>query len=108
MIEQVIKAISEQIGYIWLVTLAIWGGTASYLSRIKQRKLPFSFVELVGEWMISGFSGLLTAYVCAEAGLSWHMTAFFTGIAGHLGGRGLFLLEAYARRKVGCMNDRQD
>lgn len=99
MTEQIIKIASEQLGYIWLVILAIWGGTASYLSRIKQRKLPFSMVELIGEWMISGFSGLLTAYVCAEGGLSWHMTAFFTGIAGHLGGRGIFLMEAYVRRR---------
>ena len=108
MIEQILKTVGEYTGHIWLILLALWGGTASYLSRIQQRKLPFSLVELAGEWCISGFSGVLTAYICAEAGLSWHMIAFFTGIAGHLGGRGLFMLEQYAKRRLGMFNDPKD
>lgn len=34
----------------------------------RKNKLPFSLVELFGEWAISGFAGLITAYLCAEMG----------------------------------------
>lgn len=97
--------INEYLGYFWLILLSAWGGTASYLSRIKQQHIPFSLVELTGEWAISGFSGLLTAYVCTELEMSWPLTAFSTGIAGHLGGRGLFMMETYVKRKFGSLFD---
>lgn len=95
------KLIESGLGYLWFLALAIWGGTVNYLSRIKQGKVEvFSFAELVGEWAISGFAGLLTAYICIEMQLSWHMTAFFTGIAGHLGGRAIFIFKAYFKSKL--------
>lgn len=95
------KIIDGGIGYIWFVLLAVWGGTVNYLSRLKENEsIKFSFVELIGEWAISGFAGLLTAYVCIEMKFSWHMTAFFTGIAGHLGGRAIFIFENYVKSKI--------
>lgn len=94
--------VASSIGYIGLVLLAVWGGTVNYISRLKQNEeIKFSFVELIGEWTISGFAGLLTAYICFELELSWQMTAFFTGIAGHLGGRAIFMFELYFKSKVG-------
>jgi hypothetical protein len=37
------------------------------------------------------------------------MTAFFTGVAGHLGGRALYMAEMYAKRRVGLLTGhRQD
>lgn len=93
------KLVEAGLGYVWFILLAVWGGTVNYLSRVKQGKVEvFSFVELTGEWAISGFAGLLTAYVCAEMGMSWNMTAFFTGISGHLGGRVIYMFESYAKR----------
>lgn len=95
------KLLESGWGYIWFILLALWGGTVNYLSRIKQGKVEvFSFAELVGEWAISGFAGLLTTYICIEMELSWHMTAFFTGIAGHLGGRAIFIFESYFKDKL--------
>lgn len=95
------KFFESGVGYIWFILLAIWGGTVNYIGRLKQMKdTKFSFVELIGEWAISGFAGLLTAYVCIELKFSWHMTAFFTGIAGHLGGRAIFLFELYFKNKL--------
>ena len=94
------KLMEAGLGYLWFLALAIWGGTVNYLSRLKQGKVEvFSFAELVGEWAISGFAGLLTAYICIEMQLSWHMTTFFTGIAGHLGGRAIFIFENYFKSK---------
>lgn len=95
------KLIEGGLGYMWFIVLAIWGGTVNYLSRIKQGKVEvFSFAELVGEWAISGFAGLLTAFICIEMDLSWHMTAFLTGISGHMGGRAIFIFESYFKDKL--------
>jgi hypothetical protein len=104
------RAVSGGVGYLWLILLAIWGGTANYLSRVQRGQVEaFSFVELVGEWAVSGFAGVLTALICQEMALSWHMTAFFTGVAGHLGGRALYMAEMYAKRRVGILTGhRQD
>jgi len=99
------KLFEAGFGYIWLMMIAIWGGTVNYLSRIKQGKVgAFSFIELVGEWTISGFAGLLSAFICIESSLSWEMTAFFTGVSGHLGGRAIALFEEYAKQKFPVIN----
>jgi len=98
--EVLSKLIEAGLGYIWFVALAIWGGTVNYLSRVKQGHVEyFSFAELIGEWAISGFAGLLTAYICIEMDLSWHMTAFFTGVSGHMGGRAIFMFERWTKSK---------
>lgn len=79
--------------YIWLIMLAFWGGTASYISRIRRKQLPFSIIELVGEWCISGFAGVVTMQICLDTGLSIYITAAATGISGHMGGRAIYLIE---------------
>lgn len=80
-------------GFFWFGLLAVWGGTANYLSRIKDSDTAFSIMELVGEWTISAFAGIITAYVCYEMEFSFYMTAAMSGIAGHMGGRGISLVE---------------
>lgn len=103
------KLIEGGLGYVWFLVLAIWGGTVNYLSRIKQGKVEvFSFAELVGEWAISGFAGLLTAYICTEMNLSWHMTAVMTGIAGHMGGRAIFIFESYFKSRLPSKGNSDD
>ena len=93
-------------GYFWLVILALWGGTASYISRLKQnRGMVFSLAEWVGELTISGFAGLIMAYLCAEMHMSWYMTAVATAITGHMGGRALYMIETFIRTRLGMGND---
>jgi hypothetical protein len=86
--------------YVVFIILAIWGGTANYVSRRKNDALPFSFIELVGEWTISGFAGLVTVLLCQEFGLSNYLTYAAAGIAGHMGGRSILLIEQWFMRKV--------
>jgi len=88
------------LGYLWFIFLAIWGGTVSYINRVRKTKTPFSLVELVGEWAISGFAGLITAYLCAEMGMSFYMTAALTGISGHMGGRAIFIMEKWFQHRI--------
>lgn len=92
--------LKDGVAYFWFVVLALWGGTASYLSRMKQKKLPFSLAELLGEWLISGFSGIMTALICASYGVDYYLTAALAGVAGHMGGRGVFMLEQWAVNRL--------
>lgn len=88
------------LGYIWLVALAIWGGTANYISRLRTSKAAFSVAELVGEWTISGFAGIITAFICVSLGWDWYITAATTGIAGHMGGRAIGLAEHFLTQRL--------
>jgi hypothetical protein len=89
------------LGYLWFIFLAIWGGTVNYINRVRRSKSPFSLIELFGEWTVSGFSGLITAYFCAEMGMTFYMTAAMAGIAGHMGGRAIFIMEKWMQVKLG-------
>lgn len=85
--------------YAWFVLLALWGGTANYIARVRRDGMPFSVLELIGEWSISGFAGLITAYLCMHLDMPFPLIAVFTGIAGHMGGRAISLLEKYFSTK---------
>jgi hypothetical protein len=93
--EHLRQMLADRIGFFWFVFLALWGGTASYVARMKKRALPFSLMELIGEWAISGFSGLITALVCVNLEMSFELTAASAGIAGHMGGRAIGMIEHY-------------
>lgn len=98
------------LGYLWLIALAMWGGTSSYLSRIRRERIPFSLFELMGEWAISGFAGIVTSYVCYSLQWDFYLIAAATGIAGHMGGRAIVLIESLILRKLGvkaCESERQ-
>ncbi len=95
------QLLDSGLGYIWFVILAAWGGTVNYINRRKSDKSPFSIVELIGEWVISGFSGLITAFICQEMDISFMYTAAAAGVAGHMGGRGIYLLEQLIQKRIG-------
>ena len=95
------------LGYIWFIFLAVWGGTVNYITRKKSDKAPFSIVELIGEWVISGFSGLLTAFICQEMGIAFMYTAAAAGVAGHMGGRGIYMIERFIHKRIGLPGDKQ-
>lgn len=94
------QLIETGIGWIWFIFLAMWGGTANYISRIKKDGMKFSTVELIGEWAISGFAGLVTGFICLEYNLSLYMTFALVAIAGHAGGRTIFILESIWQKKL--------
>jgi len=86
--------------YVLFGFMAIWGGTAAYMSRLKMISGSFSLIELVGEWTISGFSGLVTALICQAYDIDLYITGAAVGISGHMGGRFIFLLERCGQRYV--------
>lgn len=96
------RIVGGLIDWGWLVLLAIWGGTAAYIERMRKNNLSFSIVTLVGDWVVSGFVGILTAYLMMEAGASFYATAAACGISGHQGGRATaFIVNQIRDRRPG-------
>lgn len=93
--------IQTGLGYFWFVVLAMWGGTVNYIRRVKKDKLQFSIFELVGEWSISAFAGVVTALVCQEMNISVLMTYALVAISGHLGGKTIDTFETMFKSKIG-------
>ncbi|UAA38211.1 phage holin family protein [Paraneptunicella aestuarii] len=80
--------------YFWMLFIASWGGAVNYISRVKRGVVSkFSFLELMGELVISGFSGVLTFWLCEAMSVEPLFTAACVGIAGHAGGRTVYFLE---------------
>ena len=96
------------LGWLWIFCLAVWGGTASYIARVRKARLPFSFVELVGEWTISGFAGVITGYLCYAAGFPDYVTMAFAGVSGHMGGRAIALFEQRVGAWLGSKVDHEN
>lgn len=88
-------------GYILFCVLAAWGGTVNYIRRVKSNETKFNIYELVGEWAISAFAGIVTALVCQEMNISPLMTYALVAISGHLGGRSIDAFENLFRSKIG-------
>ena len=100
--NSILKALFDVgFGYVWFALLALWGGTVSYISRVRRNNAPFSFVELIGEWTISAFAGIMTALICQELEFSLILTAALAGISGHMGGRAIYMLEQFVCKKMG-------
>lgn len=91
---------ATHIGWMWFLLIAAWGGTANYISRLKRQGAPFSLMELIGEWTVSAFAGVITAYVCMEMNFSFYATAALVGVAGHMGGRGIALMELFIENEL--------
>lgn len=96
--DQTLKELFNN-GLVFML-IAVWGGTASYIGRLKKLNRRFSIIELVGEWTISGFAGIITAYFCQELNQSFFITAALAGVAGHMGGRAIYLMEHILERKA--------
>ncbi len=89
------------IAYMWVVCLSAWGGLVSYLRKVNSGALhKWSLTELVGEIVTSAFMGILTFWLCEWTNLPPLLTAAFVGVSGHMGSRGLFMLENYIKNRL--------
>lgn len=88
--------------YLWVLLFAAWGGLVSYRARIiANSPHTWSVFELIGEMTVSGFAGVLVFFACEASGISPLWTAVFVGIAGHMGGRSVDLLQTYLMKRLG-------
>ncbi len=82
----------DLVTYAGVLLLAVWGGVVSWIQRNKDSRV-MSVAELLGEIVISGFSGIMVFFICEAHQVPPLMTAALVGVAGHLGSRTIFLLE---------------
>ena len=92
--------------YAWVLALSTWGGLVHYLSKVRAGAIArFNITELIGAMFVSGFTGLLTFWMCEDAGFNELTTAVCVGISGHMGARMIGKLENVMSRKFDIPED---
>lgn len=87
--------------YAWVVGLAMTGGFVSFFRKVKEGTArAINITEFVGEIVTSGFTGVLTFWLCEAASFDPLITATLVGISGHMGSKVIFLIEQWAEKKI--------
>lgn len=99
--------------YVWVGFISLWGGTASYIRRVRMsQSKTYSVVEWIGEVVVSGLVGLMTFFLCEWANFDRLLSAVFIAITAHMGSRALLfgerILSQWAQRRFGINLDSQD
>ena len=82
--------------YLWVVLLSGLGGFVAFWQKLKDGSVRvFNVVEFIGELCTSAFTGVVTFYLCEAAQFPPVLTAALVGISGHMGSRGLYLIEKH-------------
>lgn len=88
--------------YVWVVTLAAWGGVVNYISKVRSGAARrFNFAELLGEIVTSGFVGVLVFWILEYYQVPPLAAAPIIGIAGHYGARTIWVIERHLERRYG-------
>jgi hypothetical protein len=89
--------------YAMFLGAAVLGGFVSWYSKVRSGVLPATSINhLVGELCTSAFAGLLCFWICEWSGFPQLLTAALTGVMGHMGTRGVTMLEDWATQKLGA------
>ena len=87
--------------YLFVIALAMGGGIANYISKVRAGTVArFNVTELAGDIFISGFTGLITFWMCQASNFSDLITAVLVGISGHMGARLIGKFEQFLSRKL--------
>lgn len=89
------------IKYILIVFLAMLGGAVKYAEEIiRDKDVFFSIIMLCVRMFTSGFAGLMFALICQAYGMNELMVYACAGLAGHMGGEGIKLVETFIKNKL--------
>jgi hypothetical protein len=87
--------------YGWVLLLSLMGGVVAFLRKLREgHTRVFNLIEFIGELCTSAFTGVVTFYLCEAAQFPPVLTAALVGISGHMGSRGLFLIEKHLTHKL--------
>jgi hypothetical protein len=87
--------------YGWVLLLSVMGGVVAFLRKLREgHTRVFNLIEFIGELCTSAFTGVVTFYLCEAAQFPPVLTAALVGISGHMGSRGLFLIEKHLTHKL--------
>lgn len=86
--------------YMWVFALAVLGGVVNFMRKLQEgHARAFNIIEFIGEIVTSAFAGVITFWLCENAGFSPLVTAAFVGVSGHMGSRAIFMLEEFLKTK---------
>lgn len=86
--------------YAWVIGLSMTGGLVSFMRKVKAKGVRiFNVTEFIGEIFTSGFTGLLTFWLCEAGSIDPLVSAALIGISGHMGSRALLQIEQWAHAR---------
>lgn len=95
--------------YFWVLLLGAWGGIVNNIRKVRSHELKrFSFWELLGDLLISGFLALIAFWICEAHDVPQLVTAPIVGITAHMGTRSLVLLERMIARYLKVEKEYED
>jgi hypothetical protein len=99
--------LDAMLSWALLLGLSLWGGVASFYRKLKDGHVRvFNITELIGELVISGFTGIVVANLCDSiSACPVAAQVRPVGIAAHMGWRALFKLESMVNQKFNLPAD---
>jgi hypothetical protein len=86
---------------LWMAAIAMVGGYVNFRQKMQQGNARgWNFTELIGEMAVSAFVGVLTFWLCRGFEVNEWLTAAGVAISGHLGARGIFILEKAVEKRI--------
>lgn len=90
------------ITYVWVVGLACIGGAVKYLNSAAR----FSFASLARDVVTSGFTGLITFWLCEWTNTQGPLMAVMIAVTGLMGNRAWKEFENIVRARLGISGDK--
>lgn len=88
--------------YLLVLAVSVGGGLVSWYGRVRRGEIAgWSLRNAIGETATSAMAGLLVFWLAKYLATPELLTIALVGIAGHMGGRAIALLEDWAQRRVG-------
>lgn len=80
--------------WMFVLGMALAGGLASWVLKVRAGEYaPHNLMALVGELTVAAFAGVITFLGCEYFSLGPFATPALVGIAGHMGGRAINMME---------------
>lgn len=93
--------------YGLVLGFSLLGGLVAWYNKVRAGTIPgWSINHLIGELCTSAFAGLVTFWICEWMNFPPLLTAAMTGVMGHMGTRGVSLLEELAQKKFGAVGEK--
>ena len=99
----------SHITYLWVFAMSMLGGVSHNIKKLRDGTLArFSFSELIGDLIISGFLGIVTFFFCEYEDLDHLLTAALIGMSAYQGTRGIYFIEELIVRKFKLDTEKKD
>lgn len=91
--------------YLLVLIVSVCGGFVSWFGRVRRGEVSgWSLLNAIGETATSAMAGLLVFWLAKYLNTPELLTIALVGIAGHMGGRAIALLEEWGQRRIGATN----